>query len=176
MPTVSFLYRSRKDFAPLTMRFEHKAKQYHVTTKYPVSRNDFKTYYRKKNTKTGEDKIQFRKAQDFFYKELNDIEEYVLKQFYKLDDESIISKNWLKKVYDNYLNPGNQSTESHFVTYWFDYKIDNHHKFINSNKTYGLSPDRLKGLRNIKEIVIIYELERLNRKLKLVCSQSMFTS
>lgn len=161
MATILFFNRSKKEYAPLTMRLEHLGKQYHVTTKIMVEQ-DFKDYY-KKNVRS----LELRKKQNELDQITKPLEKYVYDAFNELEDKTLIPKNWLKEVYVKYINPGNVEIEKLNITYWFDHKIKNHKKIKNAKGGFGLSANTLKGYRNIKEVVLTYEDEVLKRKLKL---------
>ena len=161
MATVSFLYRSTKDYAPLTLRFEHNRKQYHTITNI-LEGNDFKEYY-KKNVRSKE----LRTKQDFLNDRTKPIEKFVLEEFYELEDLDILSNTWLKNVYDNYRNPEHNNPDQKYITYWIDFKIDNSKTFKNSKRGFGLSKATISALKSLKTKVLLYENEILERKLKL---------
>jgi len=161
MATVSFLYRSTKDYAPLTLRFEHNRKQYHTITNILIE-NDFKEYY-KKNVRSKE----LRSKQDILNDRTKPIEKFVLEEFYELEDLDILSNTWLKNVYDNYRNPEHNNPDQKYITYWIDYKIDNSKTFKNSKGGFGLSKATISALKSLKTKVLLYENEILERKLKL---------
>ena len=161
MATVSFRYRSTKDFAPLTLRFEHNKKQYHTITRILVE-NDFKNYYKK----TVRSKKLLAK-QDSLDERTKPLTKFVLEEFYKLEDLDLLSNDWLKTVYKTYRNPENNNPEQQYITYWIDYKIKNSKTFKNSKNSFGLSKSSISGLKSLKKLVILYEDEILDRKLKL---------
>ena len=162
MASIHFYLRpSKKDLAPLTMRLDNASKQYTTITKILVD-NDFKKIY-KKNVRSPE----LRNKQNQLDKKIKPLEKYVLDAFYDLDNKEDIPNTWLKEVYKKYLNPNILEGEKLNITYWFDHKIKHHKKIKNAKGGFGLSPNTLKGYRNIKEVVLNYEDEIIKRKLKL---------
>ncbi len=131
MASVNFLYRSTRDEASLNVRLLYRVADYQGTNKH----KDFvlgaktqirvdKDYWTKKDKKNND--IDFLNKKEYIEKKMKDIKVHILKAFQK-GDISTFSKDWLKKVVDEYYNPIQETPKPidliGYIDYYIDFKI-----------------------------------------------------
>ena len=173
MATVHFLYRSRKELAPLFIRFQYrdhnkpsevkKTKESEtvsvnytdVILSFKIKQEVTKEYWAQKNKRNASAEVKNTKKE--VDAELLKIETHLLKS-YKRDFEVItINKDWLEKEVDTYYNPKNIGPEAFYVNYWIDYLINTAHKRTNAKGGVGLSYNTIKGYKDIRNLISRYQ-------------------
>ncbi|WP_425076191.1 phage integrase SAM-like domain-containing protein [Psychroserpens sp. S379A] len=110
MATVSFLYRSKKEEAPLTARllFRHNKKDYVFA--YKIQLRVTKTYWENVHSKNPRDsKLKSEKAN--VLSKLSKVEKYLINAFLQEDSVDLIDKKWLGRQIGEFYNPEKSNTE-----------------------------------------------------------------
>jgi hypothetical protein len=173
MATVHFLYRSRKELAPLFIRFQYrdhnkpsevkKTKESEIVSvnytdvilSFKIKQEVTKEYWAQKNKRNASAEVKNTKKE--VDAELLKIETHLLKS-YKRDFEVIsINKDWLKKEVDTYYNPKKIDSKAFYVNYWIDYLINTAHKRTNAKGGVGLSYNTIKGYKDIRNLISRYQ-------------------
>ena len=104
MASVVFLYRSTKDSACLTARllFRIDKKDFILASKTKLEVT--KTYWNKKHATKSKD-ISIINRQTQIKNELNEITQFVLKEFNKSSAPDQLNNKWLTNQIDNYYKP-----------------------------------------------------------------------
>ena len=126
MATVNFLYRSKKQSAPLTLRllyrYNEQDRVFGSSTQLEVS----KEYWAKQHKQKRPKDIDISNKQIEVNKELNKIENFVLGAF-KIADPSTLNKLWLQTHVNNYYNPPKKNQEIpkalvEYIEYYIEYR------------------------------------------------------
>lgn len=145
MATVSFLYRSTRDTAPLNLRLlfrlldeneddGYKDYIFGAKTKLQVSKHYWTKQHTQKRFKNTNDIDELNEIQLFknkragIIKELNKIESHILNAFNKVNPENI-SKDWLNLQIDYYYNPPKKAKKVptdliNFIDYYIEQRND----------------------------------------------------
>ena len=165
MATINFLYRSTKENANLILRllFRFDETDYVIgaNTKLEVSK-DYWSKLHKKNTKDAE----LRTKQVDINKDLNEIENHILKAFNRTVPEEI-SKDWLKMQMDYYYNPPQKAKALpleliKYFAYYIDYR--KHELKSTSVQKFNVIKQKLEELQKIRKHVIL--IKDVNENLK----------
>lgn len=149
MATIYFLYRSTKENAPLTVRllFTHNEKNEIIGTNSRFliySKKELvndptlssKNYWDKLHNNIRTKDIELRNKQIAIQKDLNKIENFILKAFNDINPESA-NKEWLEGVVEEFYNPRKQSSIPNTIIEFFDYYIEmNPHLKYGTQKKY----------------------------------------
>lgn len=107
MATVNFLYRSKKDSAPLNLRllFRYDNQDFALggKTKLIVSK-----YYWTKVHKTNPRDIDLKNQQSKIKTNLNGIESFIIDAFNQVKNKSSLNKSWLNQQINFYYNNGTE--------------------------------------------------------------------
>lgn len=153
MATVNFLYRSKKDEAPLNLRllYRYDGKDYVIgaKTKFEVT----KIYWNKQHNLKRPKDIDVINLQNEVNQELNKIENHILKAFNNADPLAI-SKDWLQLQINLYYNPPQKEKNIpinlvDYIDFYIDYR-----------------KHELKPTSVTKYNVIKHKMERLQEKRK----------
>ncbi len=173
MATVTFLYRSVKSKANLSLRFLYRDNKTPSTvldrkTKEPKQKpyTDFvlnsktkieisKEYWNQKNKRNASAEIKNQKL--IIDAELNKIETHLLNSFNRDIEVLQINKEWLEKELESYYNPKKLPVEAYYLKYWIDHIINTAHKRTNAKKGIGLSPNTIKGYKGLKNVINRYQ-------------------
>jgi integrase len=114
MATINFLYRSTKDKANLHLRLLYRFSNTDfvvgANTKFEVSKDYWSNLHKQRLFKKTNNVIELNKIQDIkarqndIDKELNNIENYILKAFNSVNTDEV-NKDWLQTKIDLYYNP-----------------------------------------------------------------------
>ncbi len=149
MATIYFLYRSTRENAPLTVRllFTNNGVNEIIGTnsRYLIySKKDLvndptlnaKNYWDKMHNNIRTKDIELRNKQIAIQKDLNKIENYILKAFNDINLESA-NKEWLEGVVEEFYNPRKQSSIPNTIIEFFDYYLEmNPHLKYGTQKKY----------------------------------------
>lgn len=165
MASIRYYYRSEKPNAFLTLRLMHKFDNETKTDKTgkPVTRTIgantklkvSKEFWKQKDKPKAPAEIKNQKSD--ILKELNSIENYILKSFDRDLDVLTIDKDWLTSELNNYYNPKKVNKEVHFLTYWIDKIINDNEQLLKQGNGKGLKKNTLKGYKDLKNVVIRYK-------------------
>ena len=148
MASVVFLYRSTKDSACLTARllFRINKKDFILASKTKLEVT--KTYWNKKHATKSKD-ISIINRQTQIKNELNEITQFVLKEFNKSSAPDQLNNKWLTNQIDNYYKPkrGPKNIPKDIVRF-IDYYID-------------IRRNEVKKASIVKFNVIKHKLQRL---------------
>ncbi|PIQ18344.1 MAG: hypothetical protein COW66_06975 [Flavobacteriaceae bacterium CG18_big_fil_WC_8_21_14_2_50_34_36] len=153
MATVNFLYRSKKDKAPLNLRLLYRYNDTDFVlgarTNLIVSKHYWNNQHNQKRIKD----IEISNMQTEVNNEINKIENHILNAFNSTDPETV-NKEWLKKQMDLFYNPitVDKSIPKNLVDF-----IDFHIEYRKNE----LKPTSVKKFKVIK-----HKLERLEEKRK----------
>ena len=144
MATIYFLYRSTKQNAPLTVRLLFTRNGINeiigTNSRFLIySKKDLvndptlnsKNYWDKLHNNIRTKDIELRNKQIAIQKDLNKIENYILKAFDDINPESA-NKEWLEGVVEEFYNPKKQSSIPNTIIEFFDYYLE-----INPHLKYG---------------------------------------
>lgn len=118
MAKIKLYYRSRREFAPITMRFSHKANSYdydfwiNSTIIVPIK-------YWDKETKVVKKKNNESRA---LRNQLDNLEDFLIKEFGKKHSKGkAISKDWLEDLVEIHFNRKNENRNLTFIEYYENY-------------------------------------------------------
>ncbi|TRO65495.1 tyrosine-type recombinase/integrase [Christiangramia sabulilitoris] len=126
MATVNFLYRSKKEKAPVNLRllFRYNEKDNVIggKTQEIISKDYWQNFHDKKRIKD----IEMRNLQTEVNQQLSKLESFILDEYYK-SDPSRIDKPWLESVISNFYNPNQTGKEIPkdligYIEYYLDYR------------------------------------------------------
>jgi hypothetical protein len=128
MATVNFLYRSKKDEAPLNVRLLYRViendnyKDYVLgaKTQFTVSKH----YWTKEHSLKRVRDIDIANKQTEVNTELNKLENHILKAFSNIQNTTI-NKTWLQSTIDNYYNPVESKSIPTDLISFIDYYSEN---------------------------------------------------
>jgi integrase len=149
MASTYYLYRSTKENAPLTVRllFRHSSKDFTISSNSNIliySREELalnsklsgKDYWSKIHNLTRIKDISLINKQHEVKANLNKLENYILKEFDKIQPESATNE-WLKGVIEEYHNPKKVSEVPNTLIEFFDYYLtQNPHLKYGTSKKY----------------------------------------
>jgi hypothetical protein len=164
MATISFLYRSTKSKAPITLRLLYRwgGKDYvHGSKTKLLVHGDYWKNIHSANKKNETAEIKNLRLE--LNSELVKIENFILEAFHNEFDIKSINKEWLVNTIYKYYNPVDKSPQSDTILYWIDYMVENAHLKANSKGNYGLSYNRVKAYRNLKTTLKEYQERDLLR-------------
>lgn len=149
MATVNFLYRSKKAEASLNLRllFRHQNKDYVIggKTKLVVS-NHYWTKIHKSNPRD----IKIKNMQAEVFKELNNIESFLINAYNGHYDKSVIDKNWINQQLNFYYRVNDKENEIPLDLVSF---ID----FFIEQRKHEVKPASIKKFKVIKNKMIRFE-------------------
>ncbi|MGM0934044.1 MAG: tyrosine-type recombinase/integrase [Bacteroidota bacterium] len=123
MATVNFLYRSKKDSAPLNLRLLYRFNNQDFViggkTKLEVS----KAYWQKQHNQKRPKDLEISNKQTEVNQELNRIQGHILKAFNNADPTTI-NKDWLQLQLEFYYNPPQEAKIPTNLIDYIDYYID----------------------------------------------------
>ncbi len=156
MATVNYYYRSVKDKAPLTLRFLYRDEdKTDIVLNSKIKLEVTSDYWKNKDNRKADGTIKNQKIE--IDKELNKIEAYLLDAFNNDFEILAIDGEWLKRTLDRYYNPKQLDPKAYNLKYWIDYIIDNAHNVENAKGTVGLSPNTIKGYKDLKNVINRYQ-------------------
>ncbi|MEH6620783.1 phage integrase SAM-like domain-containing protein [Maribacter arcticus] len=128
MATVNFLYRSKKDEAPLNVRLLYRViendnyKDYVLgaKTQFTVSKH----YWTKEHSLKRVRDIEIANKQTEVNTELNKLENHILNAFSNIQNTTI-NKTWLQSTIDNYYNPVESKSIPTDLISFIDYYSEN---------------------------------------------------
>lgn len=149
MATINFLYRSTRKEAPINLRllYSHQGKKQVIggKTQKVVS----KDYWDNDHSKQRINDIERSNFQKEVLKHNTNLENYILKEFYKADPNDV-NKDWLKKQIELFYNPEKDKNQAPAVLVdFFDFYTD-----IKKN---DLSETRKRRLKIVKRKVKRFE-------------------
>lgn len=156
MASTYYLYRSTKENAPLTVRllFRHSSKDFTISSNSNIliySREELalnsklsgKDYWSKTHNLTRIKDISLINKQHEVKANLNKLENYILKEFDKIQPESATNE-WLKGVIEEYHNPKKVSEVPNTLIEFFDYYLaQNPHLKYGTSKKYNTIKNKL---------------------------------
>jgi integrase len=179
MATIYFLYRSTKENAPLTVRllFTHNSvneiigtnSRYLIYSKKELVNDptlSSKYYWDKLHNNIRTKDIELRNKQIAIQKDLNKIENYILKAFNDINPESA-NKEWLEGVVEEFYNPKKQSSIPNTLIEFFDYYLEmNPHLKYGTQKKYTTIKNKLIKRKHLFSSTPIF-LNDINDNFKL---------
>ncbi len=134
MATIKFLYRSRKQNEPITVKlnFSHNGKQYRLFAKSEITvytKDEIKDNF-KLNAAKIFDKLIKGELKDRFHEnikprldsEIADLKYYILDEFNNTNIERVAkNKDWLKNIVDKYYKPSDENDTKQLSTNLVDY-------------------------------------------------------
>lgn len=161
MATVNFLYRSTRNNAPLNIRllYRYNDKDYVIGGKTKLEVN--KEYWSKQHNLKRPKDLDISNKQIEVNKELNKIENHILKAFNDSDPLSI-NKDWLKLHIELYYNPKPQDKAIpknliDYIDYYTNYR--KHELKPNSIKHFGVIQNKLRRFQDFrKKPILIKEI------------------
>ncbi|HIB46876.1 MAG TPA: hypothetical protein EYN07_02385 [Flavobacteriaceae bacterium] len=180
MATVNFLYRSKKDIAPLTIRllYRHGDRDYQIGSKTKLLIG--KDYWNKKHNSRSKD-AEIRNKQVEVKAELQKIENHILTAFNNADTNEI-SKRWLSRTLELYYNPSDKKKLNQTVSYWISKIIseaqfrDNTKGGVGISKSRVQAYDRLLQLFNEWQGDKEYKVKEMNKNKFEVFKKWLFTT
>lgn len=155
MATVNFLYRSKKEFAPLNIRLLFRYENMDFVLSANTQLEVTKQYWVKEHKQTRPKDIRIINTQTKVNNELNKISNHVLNAF-KIADKSEITKDWLKEQIVLYYNPDTNKEKSTIPTDLIGYV-----NFYLDYRKHEINPTSLKRYNVIK-----HKLERMQEQRK----------
>ena len=161
MATINFLYRSTKDKANLHLRLLYRFNDTDfvigANTKFEVSKDYWSNQHKQRLFKKTNDVFELNKIQDIKTKqndtdkELNNIENYILKAFNSVNPDEV-NKDWLQTQIDLYYNPIKviEVLPTELVNYIDKYKEDKRNEVTEST---------IKKCNVIKELLKRYQTQ-----------------
>ncbi|MGB0838390.1 MAG: tyrosine-type recombinase/integrase [Flavobacteriaceae bacterium] len=155
MASVKFLYRSSKDFAPLTLRLTHKANGQKIdlfaNTQYSINKTDW-------NFKKNE--IKGRKSNHTIQKKtLLELSQTILDEFnIDFNSSTIIDKDWLLYQIGEFFGRNDKKKKLEFNEFYLEY-IDTYSKLPLPNKTTPYSPNTIKTYKSIYKLLKEFQEE-----------------
>jgi integrase len=149
MATINFLYRSKRDNAPLTLRllFRNNNNDYVFDCKTKVDVD--KSYWSLHSTNTRD--AQIRVKQNGLNQTLHLLEKHVLSSLNEVSF-SDVDKDWLKAIVENFYNPVPGKDER--VVYWIQRIVDESATRENSKGGLGLSNGRIASWKRLKILLV----------------------
>ncbi|MGB3150448.1 MAG: phage integrase SAM-like domain-containing protein, partial [Maribacter sp.] len=158
MATINFLYRSKKERAPISLRllYSNGGKNYviGVKTKELIERDYWENQHQQKRPKLEE--IKNRQVE--VNSKLHQIRNYILEKFNDTDIAKV-EKQWLIKVVEEYYNPPQPDYVDERVVYWINHIIDTAHTRENAKQGVGLSTSRVNSYKNLRKIFERYQAD-----------------
>ena len=149
MATVNFLYRSIRDRANLNIRllFRFDSKDFAIGSKTKVE--VFKDYWENKHRQKRPRDIEISNRQTEVNAELNNIRNYILNEFSRVNS-AMVDKEWLKNKMNLYYSPftSDKALPQDVVSY-FDVYIDARKNFLKVNT--------IKKYNVIKRLLMRYQ-------------------
>ena len=150
MATVTFLYRSTRSKAPLTLRLYFDDAILAAKTKLIVGRE----YWEQHHLSNSRD-VNIRNRQIEVNKELDSIEQHVLNKVDVYGLENVNSQT-LKDIVLSYYEPLGKVTDNLLINA-IEQTISNAPLKVNSRGSVGLSYNRIKALKQLKRVVVAYQ-------------------
>ena len=149
MAKIKFYYRSKKEIAPLTLRFVHKGNNLiideFVNSTYIIS----KTYWNdnKKIIKTTNNEARNHKAI------IQNLENHIIKEFGKANSLGVtFPKEWFKNEIENFFGRTNKTKNLNFLDYYIHY-IELHKTIPLSYTGKPLAPSTIKTYRSAYNLI-----------------------
>ena len=162
MATIYFLYRSKRQHAPLTVRLQDKDNnnkkfQFEAKTELEVPKEYWNTTRHKRR---GLDAVDKRKIAEVNSK-LSELEDFLLSK-YKKQKPKPEQKNWLKEILYIFYNPEedehvDDEIKSDLITDCIQELIDNAHTRENARGGLGISLSRVKSYKNLLNVFKKYQ-------------------
>jgi integrase len=155
MATVNFLYRSKKEVAPLTLRLLFRDNNnvdfvYSAKTKYRIEKEQWNKINRtSKDAETKNKRLEVSR-------DLQQIENHILDNF-NLTPLNQISKDWLTYQMELFYNPKDQNQQSDLLTDAIQDLIDSADVRKNGKGGLGLSKSRINAYKSLKNILTDYQ-------------------
>jgi len=146
MATINFLYRSKREKAPLTIRLLFNNNQIDAKSNIFIE----KDYFINKHFKRTKD-AEIKKKQISVNNKLNKIENYILDLFNKAEIKDI-NKEWLVEQVDLFYNPHKQSSFEEYVSYWINKYASDATTMENRQGGIGLSKSRIDQYNNLNTL------------------------
>ncbi len=166
MATVNFLYRSKKDIAPLNLRllFRYNEQDYVIGAKTQefVSKEYWKNIHGKKRIID----VEVRNQQSEIEERLKNLSNYILDEFQKVNP-NIVKKTWLESIISNFYNP-NKEEESlpEGLIGYIDYYLDYRKNEISESNIKKVKIAKNKMLRLQKELGVTILIKDINEDFK----------
>ncbi|MCA0933090.1 site-specific integrase [Lutimonas saemankumensis] len=151
MATVNFLYRSKREMAPLTVRLLYRWNEKDYVFGHKTRLFISKTYWNKDHKNKRPRDIDLINEQKKINKELNRIENHILLNFSETDP-NYLSKQWFAAIIDKYYNPPNKKRFPKDLIKYIDYYRD-----IKKN---DVTPSSLKKFNVTKHKLERFETHR----------------
>lgn len=162
MATINFLYRSKREKAPLTIRLLHRENGKDFVFSSKIKYEVEKEYWKHHNTKSRDAEIKNKQVE--VNTDLKPITNHILDNFNKTDF-NLISTNWLKEQIKNFYNPITETTQSDLLTDAIQSVIDEAPTRKNAKGNLGLSQSRINSYTSLKNIITEYQKQN-NFKVK----------
>ncbi len=163
MASIKFIFRSKKDFAPLIMRLTHKNIDIFINTEFNSNRE---YWFDSKNKQLKYPKTDCKESLEIKATIIK-LEEFIFNQFNKDFEIENINKSWLQECINIFFGRNKQEKERlplNLVDY-IGYYIDKSSRIKNSKGTFGLSKSRIDDFKILKKFLIEFQ-ENKNIKIK----------
>ncbi|MEA1784736.1 phage integrase SAM-like domain-containing protein [Arenibacter sp. GZD96] len=154
MATVNFLYRSKKERAPLSLRLLYTIDGIDYVWAANSKEEVSKEYWKKRLQGTKDNNILTYRAEVNI--KLQYLRDHILKHFHKTD-KSKVGKHWLIQVVHEYYNPPQPDYVDERVLYWINHIINTAATRENAKKGIGLSQSRINSYNNLLKIFTRYQ-------------------
>ncbi|PQJ76965.1 tyrosine-type recombinase/integrase [Polaribacter glomeratus] len=162
MATINFLYRSKREKAPLTLRLLHRENGKDFVFSSKIKYEVEKEYWKIHDTNSRNPKVKNQQVE--VKAELKPITNYILNEFNKTNFD-LTSNDWLKEQIYNFYNPISENKQSDLLTDAIQSIIDEAPTRKNGKGGLGLSKSRVNAYVSLKNILTNYQKQN-NFKVK----------
>ncbi|WP_075341194.1 phage integrase SAM-like domain-containing protein [Tenacibaculum agarivorans] len=159
MASIKFIFRSKKNFAPLTLRFSHKENNFKIDIFINTGFNSNREYwFDSKNKQLKYPKALSKESSEVKTK-LIQLEEFIFNRFNQDFKLKNINKPWLQECIDIFFGR-NKTKEEKLPTTLVGYiahYISKAHTIKNSKGTFGLSKSRIDDFKILKKFITEFQ-------------------